>query len=92
MKYVVDIDALKKCIELMVEGETIDCDQYCRLDKVLQLIDRFPKDAFSTDSPWLKPGIHPTCDQTLDIKYNEVLNGDDYGNNRENSIKTMCGV
>lgn len=76
MKYVVDIDALKKCIELMVEATSIDCDQYCRLDKVLQLIDRFPKDAFSNDSPWWKPSIHPTCDQTLDIKYREVFDNE----------------
>lgn len=46
MKYVIDADALKSCLELLeVPARVCGCD-LVRIDDVKELIDRFPKGSF----------------------------------------------
>lgn len=43
MKYIVDIDALKDCLELTPQCK-VDGEPYVSLDIIKEMIDRFPKD------------------------------------------------
>lgn len=45
MKYIVDIDALKECID-MLECIKVNGHEYVPLHNVKLFIDRFPKDTF----------------------------------------------
>ena len=50
-KYIIDVDALKECLNLL--PKRYDASNYTtvRLDDVLEMIDKFPKDSFITNVP-----------------------------------------
>lgn len=55
MKYVVDIDALKGCLDLL-DSFRVNGNEAVFVHNVKLLIDRFPKDKIEPDGDWLVTG------------------------------------
>lgn len=49
MKYIVDIDALKDCIDLLPKPVKSGNLEYVCLQAVKEMIDKFPKDEYKTE-------------------------------------------
>lgn len=47
MKYIVDLDALKDCLELIHSPSSVNGSKCVRLEDVKDMIDKFPKDELS---------------------------------------------
>lgn len=45
MKYIMDVDALKKCLMLLSKPYSVNGNSCVYLEHVLELLDSFPKDA-----------------------------------------------
>lgn len=78
MKYIVDIDALKDCLD-MIEGVNGEDDHYVPIGRVKKFIDLFPKDQF--EIPKLsKPNILRSFDGYDDLVINLAQKATDAGN------------
>ena len=49
MKYIIDIDALNKCLDC-VDGIKINGEIYIRLELIQEFIKRFPKDTITPEA------------------------------------------
>ena len=50
-KYIIDVDALKECLQLLPTRYDVSNYTTVRLDDVLEMIDKFPKDSLITNVP-----------------------------------------
>ena len=49
MKYIIDLDALKNCLDLLNNPTIINGNPTVYLADVIEMIDRFPKDEYSNE-------------------------------------------
>lgn len=79
MKYIVDIDALKDCLD-MIDGVNGEDDHYVPIGRVKKFIDLFPKDQLEIPK-LMKPNILRQVDDCDDLVINLARKATDAGNN-----------
>ena len=71
MKYIIDVDLLKDCLDLIYKPVTYSGNPCVYLNDVKEMIDKFPKDKYDTGH---KEQLNATTETSISVN-NDILNG-----------------
>ena len=84
MKYIVDLDNFKACLDLIFKPAVMEGYALVRLEDVKSLVDKFPKDEYKAANMTIKPleevldenGMMSVCtnNELMWDKINEIVN------------------